>query len=79
MQKYKVVGIFVELEERVSVLRSSGSGMRRIVNFLSEREVEARYLESSNENNVRDLLDGEVATIGKVARICGISKKVIQA
>jgi hypothetical protein len=67
----------VELEERNSVLRSMGGGMRMIVSFLSEQEVRGRYLESSNESNVPDLLEGEVVTIGKVARTCGISKKVI--
>jgi len=51
--------------------------MKLIVSFLSEQEVRGRFLESSNESNVPDLLEGEIVTIGKVARTCGISKKVI--
>ncbi|CBY14981.1 unnamed protein product [Oikopleura dioica] len=72
----EISGLFIELEERVSILRSGGSGLRMIVSFVADEEVKRRYLELSNESNVRDAMEGELETIDRVARSAGIIHKM---
>ncbi|CBY15384.1 unnamed protein product [Oikopleura dioica] len=72
----RISGLFIELEERVSILRSGGSGLKMIVSFVADEEVKRRYLELSNESNVRDAMEGELETIDRVARSAGIIHKM---
>ena len=51
--------------------------MRMIVSFVADEEVKRRYLELSNESNVREAMEGELETIERVARSAGIIHKVI--
>jgi len=48
-----------------------------IVSFVADEEVKRRYLELSNESNVREAMEGELETIDRVARSAGIIHKVI--